>query len=134
MNETRQQPPPRDPPEKSGYLAVLFLGPTIWAAHFVASYATASIWCARYAGASGSLGPVRLAVGIYTLVALVAIAGVGLNGYRRHRHGGSTIPHDEDTPVDRHRFLGFSTMLLAGLSAIAVLYVAGAALFVATCK
>jgi len=34
------------------------------------------------------------------------------------------VPHDADTPEDRHRFLGFATLLLSGLSAVAVIYTA----------
>ena len=36
-------------------------------------------------------------------------------------------PEDElhrDTEADRHRFLGFATLLMAGLSAVATIYVA----------
>jgi hypothetical protein len=58
---------------------------------------------------------------------------VGWSGYRRHRHGTETPPHDADTSGDRHRFLGFATMLLAGLSAIATLFVAMAALYFDHC-
>jgi hypothetical protein len=75
-------------------------------------------------------------------VALIAIAIVGWEGRRRHRHpssalstsGTETTTHDLDTHEDRHRFLGFATLLLAGLSAVAVLYAAMAATFFETCR
>ena len=37
-------------------------------------------------------------------------------------HGNATLPHDDDTPEDRHRFLGFAALLLSALSAVAVIY------------
>jgi hypothetical protein len=71
---------------------------------------------------------------VYSGVALVAIAIVGWWGLQRHRHGGEALAHDSDTPGDRHRFLGFATFLLAGLSAVAVLYQTLPAVFFATCR
>jgi len=48
--------------------------------------------------------------------------------------GTEATTHDLDTPEDRHRFLGFATLLLSGLSAVAVLYAAFAATFFDTCR
>jgi hypothetical protein len=98
------------------------------------SYATAAIWCAKLPDPEGSLVPVRLAIGSYTAVALAAIGIVGYIGFRRHTSGSATLPHDADTPEDRHRFLGFSTFLLSGLSGVAVLYAALVAVFVRSCE
>jgi uncharacterized iron-regulated membrane protein len=80
------------------------------------------------------LAPVRLAVAAYTGAAMIAIAAIGWMGYRDHRRGSGEPPHDADSPEDRHRFLGFSTLLLAGLSLIATLYTALVALFFSTCQ
>jgi hypothetical protein len=70
---------------------------------------------------------------VYTALALAAIGIVGWIGYRRHRFGNADAPHDDDTPEDRHRFLGFATLLLSGLSAVAVIYAALVAVFVERC-
>lgn len=114
-------------------LWMLTVAPAIWAAHLMLCYLTAAIWCARFAGPGGSLGSVRTAIGWYTAVALIGIAIIGWEGFRRHSYGTATIPHDFDSPEDRHRFLGFATLLLAGLSAVATIYVAFAAVFFDTC-
>jgi hypothetical protein len=119
--------------EKNQSLWLLTLSPVIWAAHFLLSYGTASVWCAKVAGPGGSLGGVRVAIVIYTLVALAGIGIVGWIGYRRHSHGDASVPHDDDTPEDRHRFLGFSTLLLSALSAVAVIYAALVVLFFRSC-
>ena len=50
------------------------------------------------------------------------------------RLGAAELPHDDDTPEDRHRFIGFSTFLLSGLSAVAVVYTGLAALLIETCQ
>lgn len=108
--------------EKNQSLWLLTASPVLWAAHFLLSYGTASVWCAKVAGPGGSLGGVRAAIVVYTVVALAGIGVIGWVGYRRHSHGDAALPHDDDTPEDRHRFLGFSTLLLSALSAVAVVY------------
>ena len=115
-------------------LWLLTIAPTIWALHLLLCYITAAIWCAKFAPSGGPLGGVRSAVAWYTALALGGIAVIAWEGYRRHRHGTETTTHDLDTMGDRHRFLGFATLLLSGLSAVAVLYAALAAAYFETCR
>ena len=119
--------------ETNQSLWLLTASPTIWSAHFLACYGTAAIWCAKFAGPDESLAVVRGAIAIYTAVALCGIGITGWIGYRRHTFGNTTVPHDFDTPADRHRFLGFATVLLSALSAIATVFVALAAVFIGNC-
>jgi hypothetical protein len=119
---------------KEGGLWGLIAAPTVWAAHFLLSYVTAAVWCAKLKPAGGSLAPARLAVAAYTAAALGAIAVVGRRALRRHRSGGGLVPHDDDSAEDRSRFLGHATLLLAGMSAIAVVFAALAAVFVSDCR
>ena len=127
-----------DPPDRlKAQREVLLLipsAPAVWALHFVVSYATAAVWCAKVAGRDGSLETARLLIAGYTLAALVAIAFIGRLGWKRHGYGGGTAPHEDDTPADRHRFLGFATFLLAALSFVATIFVALSAVFVETCR
>jgi hypothetical protein len=125
-------------------LWLLTIAPTIWAAHLLLSYITAAVWCAKFIAPGGALGGVRSAVAWYTGVALVGIAIVGWEGYRRHRYPSTSLSlgtsateattHDLDSAKDRHRFVGFATLLLAGLSAVGVLYAALAAAYFETCR
>ena len=108
--------------------------PALWAAHFMVCYVTAALWCGMVVGPDGSLLTARLAIVGYTAVALAGIAAVGCTGFRRHQSGSGEPPHDADTPEDRDRFLGFSTFLLSGLSAVAVVWSALAAVFIETCQ
>lgn len=111
----------------------LIASPTIWAIHFILSYITASIWCAKLAGPDKSLWEVRVAIVIYTALALIGIGFIGWVGHRRHSYGRASLPHDADTSEDRHRFLGFATVLLSSLSAVAVIYAALVVVFIRSC-
>jgi hypothetical protein len=107
----------------------------IWATHFMLCYVTAALWCGKVGpGPLAPLGGARVAIGAYTAVALAAILGIGWSGYRAQAFGGSTPPHDADSPADRYRFVGHATLLIAGLAAVAVIYSAMAAVFVETCQ
>ena len=105
----------------------------MWAAHLLLSYITASIWCAKVTDPHDSFGIVRAAIIVYSILALAGIGVIGWIGYRRHSFGSDSLPHDDDTPEDRHRFLGFSTLLLSALSAVAVVYAALVVLFFRSC-
>lgn len=121
-------------PEKQDSLWMIAASPTIWAAHFLASYITAAVWCAKVAGDGGALGGARVAIGAYTVLALVPVALIGVRAFHRQRVGGPAPEHDLDSSLDRHRFLAFATLLLSGLSAVAILYAALAAVFVESCR
>jgi hypothetical protein len=122
---------PRTPDK--GSLWLLTIAPVIWAVHLLLSYVTAAIWCAKFAAMGGPLNSVPTLVAVYTAVALIGIAIVGWEGFRRHSFGTEATTHDLDTPEDRHRFLGFAMLLLSGLSAVAVGFAAYAATFFETC-
>ena len=123
----------RETSEKNQSLWWLTVAPVIWAAHFILSYTFASIWCAKVAGPGASLWPVRIAIAACSVLALAGIGITGWIGYRRHSHGDAALPHDADTPEDRHRFLGFATLLLSALSAVATVYVSLVPLFFQSC-
>lgn len=125
---------PNDTSERNQSLWLLTAAPVIWAVHFLTCYITAAIWCAKVAGRDGSLAEVRVAIAVLTVVALIGIGLVGRSGYRRHRFGGATIPHDFDSREDRHRFIGFATLLLSAMSAVATLYSAMVAIFFWSCQ
>lgn len=122
-----------DLPEEQATLWQLLSGPLIWALHFLASYVTGAVWCAKMVERGGALGGARIAVAVYTLLALAGIAVIFRQGLRKARYGSATVPHDYDTAADRHRFLGFATVLLAGLSIIATIYVALSVVFIGVC-
>ena len=123
----------RETVNKQETLWLLAFSPAIWAIHFLASYATASVWCAKISGRDNPIDGALLAILVYTVLALAGIFIVGWLGYRRHRLGNGNLPHDDDTPEDRTRFLGFATLLLSGLSAVATTFSAFVLFFFRRC-
>lgn len=135
MNTVEHSPDERTLPERTRYLVMVAAPPAIFITHFVVAYALASVWCAKLAAPpDASLGGALLAFAAITLVAIGGVAWIGWGGYRRHGRGFETAPHDMDTPGDRHRFLGFATLLLAGLSAVGIVFVATAFLAFDSCR
>ena len=122
-----------DVAERNLELWMLAASPATWAIHFMACYLTAAIWCAKAGRTASTQPPLATAIAVYTAIALLAIAAIGARGWRRHRLGEEPPPHDDDTPEDRHRFLGWATFLLSALSAIAVCYSALVAVFLRSC-
>ena len=114
--------------ERSGRsLWLLIAGPGIWIAHFLLSYVTASVYCAKTAGIG--LAPVRLAVGAYTALALIGLVAAGVYATRRPEPGDAATGRQS-----RRRFIGSATVLLCGLGGLATMYVAIVALFFEGCR
>jgi hypothetical protein len=107
--------------------------PAIWGAHFLLSYGTVAVWCARYAPPGGPLATARVAVFVYTAVALVAVAGVALRGLRHYRSVGP-VESGHDSREGRRRFIGFTLLALSGLSALSIVYEALAAVIIRSCQ
>ncbi len=124
----------RDTRERRQKLWRITISPSIWALHFLVCYVTAAIWCEKIASRIGHLGGLRLVIAGLTAAALLGIAFNGWDGWRRHSLGGGGVPHDDDHPLDRHRFLGYTTFLLAALSAVATVFTALVALFFQDCR
>jgi hypothetical protein len=120
--------------ERRESLWMLTVSPGIWALHFLACYVAGAVWCAKAPSALTSLAGIRTTVFVLTALALAGIAMTGWIGFRAHRLGGEEAPHDDDTPEDRHRFMGYATLLLSGLSAVAVIYAALVVVFIRTCE
>lgn len=115
-------------------LWTLIATPTIWAGHFLFCYVVAAFDCAPNERIFETIEATRLAIAGVTAACLVAIAVIGLRAFREWRFNEGSFPHDEDTADDRERFMEFSSLLLAGLSFIAVLFVALPALLIADCR
>jgi hypothetical protein len=119
--------------EKSQHLWLLATAPLLWAVHFLLSYITAAVFCAKFVGPDGSLSRVRIAIAAYTVGALLSIGVTARLAWSRYSYDGAAEPYDADTAAGRHRFMGFAALLLCALSAVATLYAALAALFIRSC-
>ena len=111
----------------------LVWSPVVWTVHFLACYITAAVFCAKFADGSEEAYPVRVAVAVYTLIALGLIALIGWLSFRRHMMGDAALPHDFDSEDDQKRFLGFSAFLLSLLSGVATVFTAMVFFFMDTC-
>ncbi|MGE0160170.1 MAG: hypothetical protein AB7T31_12240 [Gemmatimonadales bacterium] len=111
----------------------MVVSPSTWGAHFLLCYVTAAVFCAKSAAAA-PLGWVQWAVAGYTALALAVIGISGWSAWKRHRFGESSSPHADDTPEDRHRFLGYATFLLSVLSGVGVVFTSLAAVFIGSCR
>jgi hypothetical protein len=107
--------------------------PAIWGAHFLLSYATVAVWCAKQVPPGGPLASARAAVFAYSAVALLAVAGIALRGLRQYRRATPPEPGD-DSREARHHFLGFTLLALSGLSALAIVYEALTVVFIGSCR
>jgi hypothetical protein len=122
--------PHTDVDEKRQSLWLLAWPPAIWAAHFLGSYALAAVWCRGNSPGSSWLG---LSIATSALVAIALIGYAGWIGWQKHNIPGGKPSHDGDNNEDRTRFLGFATVLLAALSAMATAYTSVAALIAGAC-
>jgi len=114
-------------------LWALVLPPAVWAGHFLFCYVFAAIHCAK-AGPLAPLGAVRGAILVATAAALGAVLAAGGVAWARTRIPGDPPPHDESTDEDRARFLATSTLLLAALSFVAIVFTAIPALMFEDCR
>jgi hypothetical protein len=118
-------------PKEVETLWTLFTAPVVWAAHFLACYVLAAVWCAKR-GDIG-FGVVQASIAAATLAAVAMILLSAWLAWRQWGFGTYDPPHDDPTAHDRRRFQGFATLLLSGLSLVAVLYVALPLLFIDGC-
>ncbi|HEV7309357.1 hypothetical protein [Ensifer sp.] len=111
----------------------LLTAPVIWAMHFLACYVGAAIFCAKPQLFGGNFASLRLAIAIVTVLALSSITLSAFLAWRQWGFGAHDPPHDDPTRHDRLLFQGFATLLLSGLSFVAVVMTALPALFVSGC-
>ncbi|ESZ21635.1 hypothetical protein [Mesorhizobium sp. L48C026A00] len=120
-------------PKQIETLWTLFTAPVVWAAHFLVCYIGAAIYCAKPEIVGLSFSAVRAGIAAATVIALSLIALSAWLAWRQWGFGTDDPPHDDPTRRDRTLFQGFATLLLSGLSFIAVIFTAMPALFLTEC-
>ncbi len=120
-------------PKQIETLWTLFTAPVVWAAHFLVCYIGASIYCDKPELDWLSFSAVRAGIAAATVIALSLIALSAWLAWRQWGFGTDDPPHDDPTRRDRTLFQGFATLLLSGLSFIAVIFTAMPALFLTEC-
>lgn len=120
-------------PREVESLWTLFTAPAVWALHFLACYVGAAIFCEKPGFLSADFGTLRIAIAILTGLSLGMIVLAAALAWRQWGFGTGDPPHDDPTRRDRLLFQGYATLLLSGLSFVAVIFTALPALFIAEC-
>lgn len=121
-------------PKEIESLWTLFTAPTVWAVHFLVCYVGAAVYCAKRDWWGFGFEWVRVGIGVATLLALAMIVMSAWLAWRQWGFGMYDPPHNQPTEHDRRSFQGFATLLLSGLSFVAVVYTAMPALAIAECN
>ena len=114
-------------------LWALIAPPLTWAVHFLFSYVYAAVHCAK-AGRLASAAGMQVAIGAATALALVVVVICAYVAWVHSRVEGDPPPHQDSTDVDRSRFLAVATLLLAGLSFVAIVFTAMPAFLIGDCR
>jgi hypothetical protein len=120
-------------PREVESLWTLFTAPVVWAMHFLGCYVAAAIYCQKPGILGANFLTLRATIGVLTLLSLVMIVVAAVLAWRQWGFGSGDPPHDDPTRRDRLLFQGYATLLLSGLSFIAVIFTALPALFVTDC-
>lgn len=120
-------------PRQVETLWTLFTAPVVWALHFLACYIAAAIFCEKPGFLGNDFDNLRITIGIATVLSLAMIALSAALAWRQWGFGSGDPPHDDPTRRDRLLFQGYATLLLSGLSFVAVVFTALPALFITEC-
>jgi hypothetical protein len=121
-------------PREVESLWTLFTAPTVWALHFVGCYVVMAVYCAKPGFMGYTFLDFRWLLAIFTVAALAFIVLSAYLAWRQWGFGSGDPPHDAPTARDRKLFQGFATLLLSGLSFVAVIYTAIPLAFLAECQ
>jgi hypothetical protein len=120
-------------PKEVESLWTLFTAPVVWALHFLACYVGTAIFCEKPVLFGSSFDTLRIFIAALTVLSLGMIVISALLAWRQWGFGTRDPPHDDSTRRDRLLFQGYATLLLSGLSFIAVIFTALPALFITDC-
>ena len=120
-------------PREVESLWTLFTAPTVWAVHFLFCYVGAAIFCAKPGFLGLDFETLRMAIGAATAGALGLIVLAAALAWRQWGFGTCDPPHDDSSRRDRLLFQGYATLLLSGLSFVAVIFTAMPVLFIREC-
>lgn len=114
-------------------LWTLFTAPVVWALHFLACYVGAAVFCEKAGFLGATFDNLRLGIAVVTVLSLAMIALSAMLAWRQWSFGTDDPPHDDPTRRDRQLFQGYATLLLSGLSFVAVIFTALPVLFFTEC-
>jgi hypothetical protein len=101
--------------------------------HFLACYVGAAVFCEKPGLLGADFDNLRIAIAAATVLSLALIVVSAILAWRQWGFGAGDPPHDDPTRQDRLMFQGYATLLLSGLSFVAVIFTALPALFLTAC-
>lgn len=107
--------------------------PTLWALHFVASYAATAVVCTRLAGGEEAILGLRGLIAVLTVLALGGILAIGVRSWISWDLIDNGT-YETTRAESRHAFLSHISFLLSIVSGIGVVFVALPALVLTTCR
>ena len=135
MSHDKQTSDARQFAEESSSLARITAAPLTWAGHFVLCYGAAAVWCVKWPGPIGQMAPLRIALGLATVLALAIIAWLGWRSWQQwDLLDDYDYEHEMGVGEDRHEFLGHAAFLLSIVSFVGVIFTSLPLVFVATCR
>jgi len=120
-------------PREIESLWTLFTAPVVWALHFLACYVGAAIFCEKPYLLGNDFENLRIGIAVATALSLGLIVLSAVLAWRQWGFGTGDPPHDDPTRRDRLLFQGYATLLLSGLSFIAVVFTALPTIFITDC-
>ena len=110
-------------------LSSLVIAPVIWAVHFLLCYLLTAIACAL------GFGGVRVGIGVFTLIALALLGYVALLNFRKWTQARDASRSTREATHDAgvSAFFALNSLMLCGLSAIALIWVAAPAAMLSVC-
>jgi len=115
-------------------LLPIVFGPTVWALYFLVAYVAAAIVCVK---APGAIDTARITLASFGAGCALAVVGsgalAGMSWRRQLVHAGEGRLSDA-SEASRRAFLAFATVLLNGLSVIAIVFTAAPLLFAGSCR
>ncbi|MBT9369104.1 hypothetical protein [Rhizobium sp. CSW-27] len=121
-------------PREVETLWTLFTGPAVWAFHFLVCYVVMAIHCAKPGLMGLGFNDYRVSLAVFTAGAAAFILFAAYLAWRQWGFGSEEPPHAAATDRDRRRFQGFATLLLSGLSLVAVVFTALPLFFMSECQ
>ena len=120
-------------PKEVESLWTLFTAPVVWALHFLFCYVGAAVFCEKPGFLGFDFDSLRIVIAIATALSLAMIVLSAVLAWRQWGFGTGDPPHDDPTRRDRLLFQGYATLLLSGLSFVAIVFTALPALFITGC-
>lgn len=121
-------------PREVESLWTLFTAPVVWAGHFLVCYVVMAVYCAKPGFLGMTFDGYRWVLAGFTVACLAFIVLAAYLAWRQWGFGTEEPPHADATTLDRKRFQGFATLLLSGLSFVAVVFTAIPLLLLAECQ